>query len=636
MVISGIILLGIGVIYSINIPLIAAGIAVLYLFLQRQNVALLGSGLSRLLGALFLYTTFLAAVSAVADLLYGDFKITFAPLLVIVLLTVSTGLYRIFFPKEKIPHAMRDSFFGRIDILSVVMALGVMAAIVLPPFMRYGVDGGILGQINANVDDSVHLAMINDRLHFQQDYYLDNSPETVRAEDKISYPATWHTANAVLIDAAAPHIDTGTQTLVAYVLSKTFWALVFVFFLIRAVLLRLEDLSYKSPAFYFGIGLMLFFSFIAAVSQFLFGFYNFMPQLIALLLLSSFVFNGVPSVQKRDLLLLGSIIVIGGGMVWFLLLPVMAAVLLILLAASFEKNIIKNTISTITQSLRVYPLLYLVLITAILQQVYVATLSSESLGFVESIILAGEVARYSQLLLVTLAVGTVAFLFLRDKKQAQDISSAAWTTALLMIFAGFVLAICLIRTSEPRYYYFKVLSAVVIVLIPFSVAGLVKLFQLLGTRVDVKTQWPIAATVLAMIIISILPSFSATGNVLLYMKGERPTTATSVDAVYKNLQNESAYPNQTTSYKIFYDHRSFPQNFINTMLVKSNQPDSPCFRETLMALINEHSAPSLATNAAKHCTAQQLAIVVPKQEYPFIKELLAKQQLAGAVTLISE
>ena len=629
------VLLVVGIFYSINLLIIGVGITAVYFVLRRLPVPLFGSRLASILGALFLYTTLLAAVSSIADIFYNDFTISFGPLLVLLLLGASAALYHFFPSKQKTTTSLLRHTVDRIDIFSLLIAGTVMGLIVILPFMKYGLEGGILGQVNANVDDSVHVAMINDRLHFQQDFYLDNSPETVRAEDKISYPAMWHTVNAVLIDAVAPHIDTGVQTLIAYVLSKTFWAIIFIYFLARAVLLRLEDVSKSSVSFYFGLGLLLFFSYIAAVSQFLFGFYNFIPQLIALLILSSLVFAKTSLTQKRDLLLIGSIIVIGGGMVWFLLLPVMAATLITLLFCSFEKNALRSTLATITQSLRTYPLVYSALLAAILQQIYIATFSSESLSFIESIILAGEVARYSQLIFVMLAIGVIAYLFLRDKKDS-DINAASWTTAFLMIFAAFILAICLIKTGEPRYYYYKVLSAVVIVLIPFCIAGLVRMFRLLETRLDHRTQWPVAIVILAMVVISVLPAFSSTGNILSYMKGERPTTSSSIDSVFKNLQNESSYADPSVSYKMYFDHRSFPQNFINTMLVKANQPDSPCFRETLGVLINEHSAVGMANTAAKLCTTQKLSIVVPAREYPIIKKLLDEQHTPAHVNLMTE
>lgn len=626
-----------GALYSINLVLVIAGIVAIYYVLRYVAVDPFSSLIARTAAATFIYTLLLAAVASVGDIVSSDFNITLSPLLVLILIGASLALYTRFVrSKSKAIHAAAPSAHTRADIMSILVALIVVIAIVAPPFLRYGVEGGVLAQMNANVDDSVHLAMINDRLHFHQDAYLDDSPETVRAEDKISYPATWHTANAVLINAVTPHLSTGPQTLILYAISKIAWTFIFVFFLARIALSKYSLKDRKSPVTYFYLGLLLFFSYVAATSQFLFGFYNFIPQLISLLILSSLTFSKLSSLQKRDVLLLGSVIAVGGGMVWFLLLPVMAVALIAMLFCSFDKHPFRETLAAIWQSLRSYPLIYVALAAAILQQLYVATMSSESLSFTEGIILSGEVARYSQLFFVMLTIGVAAYLFLWNKKEDADPSPTVWVTAALMLFAGFILAICLIKTQEPRYYYFKVLSAVVIVLIPFCVAGFAKVFQLLGERIDGRAEWPIAAIALSVIVISVLPSFISTGNILSYMKGERPTTSSSIDSVFKNLQPESAYSDSTVSYKLFYDHRSFPQNFINTMLVKANQPDSDCFRETLGKLISDHSALSMADTAAKLCGQRRVSIVVPKHEYPIIQDLFKQRNFPATVTVTSE
>lgn len=631
------ILLLVGTMYSINLFFITAGIAIVYYVVRRWSVVVFSSYLSGILGALFLYTILLAIVCSAVDIFYSDFNIMLSPLLVLILLGASLGFNHLLRRKKSAVSVSKRDTPPLTDILSFSIALIVTASIVTLPFLKYGINGGILGQVNANVDDSVHFAMINDRLHFHQDSYLDNSPEVVRAEDKISYPASWHTANAVLIDAAAPQLDTGPPTLMAYIVSKILWTLTLIFFLARVTLLKLDGKNNKAVAFYFGSGLLLFFSYITATSQFLFGFYNFIPQLISLLILSSLVFNAISHPKKRDLFLLGSFVAIGGGMVWFLLLPAMGAALVAMLFYSFDKHPLRETLITIWQSFRTYPFIYFFLIGAALQQIYITTLSTESLGFIDSIILAGEVARYSQLFLTIVTIGVVTYLLLQDKKKASDMSAAVWVTVTLITFAMFILAICLIKTQEPQYYYYKVLSAIVVVLIPFCTTGFVKAFRLLEERTEYRLLWPLSTAILVVVISSTLPTFSTTGSILSYMKGERPTTSRSIDSVLRNIQPESAYQITPINYKMYYDHRSFPQSFINTMIVKANQPDSICFRGTLNTFIADNSAVSMAITAAKLCDKQHhISIVIPEQEYPIIKRLFEQQSLPNTVSLVRE
>ncbi len=127
------------------------------------------------------------------------------------------------------------------DYVSFGIAVTITCAVALLPIYAGGLSNksSLLNLVNGNVDDAAHIALLNDRLHFNRGilYHADIAGQT---RNPAPYPIGWHSANAVVIKATYPSIKPGTQTLGAYIVSKVFWFFILVFVFVKTIFVFLK------------------------------------------------------------------------------------------------------------------------------------------------------------------------------------------------------------------------------------------------------------------------------------------------------------------------------------------------------------------------------------------------------------
>ena len=583
---------------------------IISIWLSYLPIRIISGTISNILTSIFIQTLLLGAIAMSASLFNPDFPLSISPIALFIVFSLSVIIHLLTHRASiDISFNKKTFSFTRIDFASISIALLVMLVIILPPFLKYGWQGGVLGQINGNVDDSVHLALINDRVHFDQDYFLDNDPFTIRTQDKISYPASWHTGNSIWLIGLFPEVTPGFFTSILYIITKIFWTFVLLFFFTKTILMNTSRFKIRTD--FFIVFLTIFFGYIVAISQYYFGFYNFIPQIIMLFLLSNILLDTSITNNQKKLVLFGAILVFGGGISWYLLIPVLLAILFLIIYTSFSKNNLHNTLKTMFTSIFSYPLLYLILLLSTINCLLISTSSAESLGFVGNLILPGAVIQYTQLFYIGVTLGLALFLSGENKKHLIKTRSSFITIGTLIIFSTFILSIQLVEVQEPRYYYLKIITAIVTLLLPFVIIGFSKIGITTNKVFDHTTSFIIKMSILCVICISSMYLVSGM-DLLRWAKGTRSSDRVassqiieSIEKGYKHNSDLSAY------YTFFYSPNSQSQNFINSLLAKSNSSDSTCFRSTLNILVFQDSLPDMLNNAMKQCQNFNVRFVVP-------------------------
>jgi hypothetical protein len=335
-------------------------------------------------------------------------------------------------------------------------------------------------------DDPVFVKMQNVRIQYDRGVlYQSNASGLIYGGD--TYPPGWGSANAVIIKSAYPGIQVGNQTATAYILTKIFW-----FFTLLVVFCRLSFALYdrmskgkstKISLLIMAIGLYVIGRVYIFTNVYMSGFFSFTPQLLSFLLLTPLMMQIAQkkntSLQKSSIFML-VILAIGGCLSWFLVLPAT----LITVAAIIFKNVITSPqpIRFIQSYAKInYILPIFLLTTATLTQLFIM-LTSHSTGavsFVQGINIPGGVNYYGFDFYLFLTVGLLSFMSITFKSNRDYIKQTLWLAIPLALFAGLILILELITTGEGQYYFYKVVSLLLITFLPLCLAGLSLLVDLL-------------------------------------------------------------------------------------------------------------------------------------------------------------
>lgn len=574
--------------YSLNLLLITVSMVLTYkIITPLLNIGVFNTRALRAVFVFFIYIIILQCVILSSWVLNRNFPLDATPALTVLVMTIAYVyrhyLLKVKFSKEILP-SKKVPLVRLGDIISIVVAILITLLIILPPLISTGAGktSNIIALTSGNVDDAAHLGLLNDRLQFNRGVlYHSDATENVRTAGL--YPAGWHSANAIIIKAIDPTISTGTESLIAYTISKVFWFFVLIFVFSRVIFTLYKTLSNDEPSLPVTLWLTfgsLLFSILFLVDIFRTGFYSFIPQLIAALLLVpiliqlSLLTNESKKYQGTLLLLVAACI--GGGISWLLVLPaLLLAIFLILLdhlRSTKLLHFIKDTTSGVLDNLPLYGLL----LVALIVQAYVmlADHSTGSVSFIQGVLLSGGIGIYKDPFYLFIFIGLALCLLLFRKNSEKAIRYILYVTFSLLLFAGFLYVVQMIYLGKNAYYYYKALDVFTIVVIPIGLVG----FALCIAWLANKRSKSIALAAALTLILVVIQFIGLDATSLTYLKGQRPLSGALNESVYTELKlnaNQKNYNNK--NYIVYYIPGSVEQNDISTMTVKSNKPGGGCF-----------------------------------------------------------
>jgi hypothetical protein len=435
------------------------------------------SQLFEFVAVLFIYMIVLQCVILSSWLIDKNFPLTMAPLLVL-LVVLAIYVYRHFLSNYR-PHQTtlslpKISFIKRSDLLSLMIVVVILPLTLIMPLVEKNIPVNIesfASHAIAGADDTNHLAFFNERLSTNKGI-LENSDTGGSAS---FYPISWHAANAVITKTVLPNIMPGTMSQIAYALSKVFWFIVLVFLFSRVIFMLYEVVTKKSsfPAILWLTSGSFLFGWFFLTNIFTTGFYNFIPQLIAtLLLIPALVQLGLKSKNQPTYSLL-IMLAVGGCLPWVLPLPgFLLTVLFVLLYGMRTKSksyFFKSLVTDIKHNL----LLYILPIVAMIAQLYamLTNRSTESISFVQGILVSGGIVSYNIFFYLFTSVGFAIYIFLTRKRSDASSRYIAYLATSTLLFAGVISVIQLVLLGKNMYYFYKVLDIFTIAVLVAGIAG---------------------------------------------------------------------------------------------------------------------------------------------------------------------
>lgn len=530
------------------------------------------------------YISFLQSVVLVSWLLSHEFPLNTTPLLGLLILCI-VYFYQLLFKSSRVALLQKSHlpFFKISDILSIGVSIFFVSFVIVIPTLR--IDGfhknSFVMAIDDGVDDAAHLGLLNDRLQFNRGVLQGTSiVNNTRLEGASFYPAGWHAANAAVMLAVKPNIQAGTQSLRFYVISKLFWYTVLLFVFVRSIFTVYAVLTKKRLSVPVGIWFVLsslLFCYLFLLHPFRAGYYSFLPQLIVapvfVLTLIQMVQSKPKSILFQKSLPFAVMMLVGGTLSWLLVLPVFALTIILSMIDRIIIIKLKSFLIEFYKGLIRYLPLYILMVCAVLAQLYTSSASTVSVSFINGILMPGGIAIYNPLFygFILLGIGLATLLI---KKEATVIIKSIFNYLLVsLLFAGVIFSIQLYMLQENLYYYYKTLDTFTIVAIVLSLVGFGYFINWISEHRN-KSLAVIFAVLLPLSALLFIPSDNSNAS---YIKGERYVSPLVSRSVYSELLLKDTQLNYNKmDYVLYYIKGDERQNDIATMLVKSNKPENGC------------------------------------------------------------
>jgi hypothetical protein len=371
------------------------------------------------------------------------------------------------------------------------------------------------------------------------------------------------------------------------------------------------------------MGCEIMFAFFFLIAPFRLGFYSFIPQLIAVLLLGltlmqlSFV-KGQEAISISRTAALSTILAVGGGLSWFLLLPALCIAVLITVGAKIGS--LRELPKRFLIIIRPYWLLYLLIFASTVVQLYVTLTAQATQPFVSHVDTQGPIEVYSGAFYGCIAIGLLLlFIFLRRSK----VKIATPYLVLTVCLLGLAACIGAIQTYHQYYYgyyYFKVLDAFTMTAIPLAIVGYGSALHHIYKNKSRTIAYLSALSLLFAIFQFVGPNpgypngligASHTGigasEEVSYFKGVRALTPQMNQDVWSELSRSARLSKKHTL--IYYFPQQTSSSEIATLLAETNQPYSQCADVVSSNIHNSANASQLVGYIRHACKNVKVTIV---------------------------
>lgn len=594
--------------------------------------------------SIFFYVLILQAVILISWLFSHDFPLTLSGPLTSIVFVILYCLLRPTFGGISTKQQHTFTATKTKDIVPLVVCLLTFIVFVAFPIHHSKSDGlsGLTVLVNRVIDDPNHLGMLNDKLQFNRGVITGSNAEGHTNTKGVSfYPAGWHSANAVIIKAFDPSIETGAQSLVAYAVTKVFWFLLLVFVFTRTLfclyaVYSKETLSH-AVATWIGLASLLFTGWFL-IDPFLDGFYSFLPQLIIvpLFILSLIQMSYLSKVDGNDFLnslILPALLCMGSALSWLLLLPVFVGALLVYSFTLLRRQKLAKTLKRLISKLPRYVPLLVLLIVPVFVQLLTSQSTGGSVSFLQGILLPGPIQTYPTSFYDFVLIGAGLFIVLALKNIKSDRLQPLLTFLLAIITFTAVLYLLQLYVSQATfYYYFKSLNAFTLAASMMCVVGFAFFIRWVQSKTSQTT-----ALITSLVVALIAVQFVYTKPLMfLYIQGSRATTVTINKEIFHllstNYSQAHYYDKEVT---IFYPSNNPNMNEVASRLLSTNKPYGTCYDSVKSASFSVPPKDFSVSPILRDCSDPQIKITyyTERDSLASMQRKINESNLQGRVTL---
>lgn len=645
LVIAAVLSLALLSLYSLDATIVILSLAVSYAVIQNYlGAKIFDSKLFRFIVACLTYLVFLQLVILLVWVFNHNFPldqcIRLTGLLMIPIYLTERRWGKGFNRTEKTVR-----WFNLSDGLSLLVGLVILGAIFVAPlkqswskYQRIDVPAVSSQYVNTSLDDSSQLSRFNDRFQLNRGvlYDTDRTDQVIHQNTISTYPPSWISANSAIIKAFFPSINVGGQSLVAYIISKSFWLLVLMYLFCKVVfvLYRLFTKHDKklAPADYVWLtGALGYFSYYTILEQFKEGFYAFIPLLISQLLIMAFLLqlgNDKEGDGKLRSLFPLVLLFTNAVLAWILLLPAIAVATL---AIILRRDSVKNLWQSVWQPLKAQALVIGLAIVAVLVQLRVIT-ADTSRTFREGVNDPGAITFHSRWYFVFIFIG-VGLLFGLAVRKAKLLRAISPYLFGLLATALFIYLFQILTIEKPEYYFYKTLNTFLVLALPLAIVGWLCLIRLVNREAEVLTALCVSAGLVLCLPLIIGVDPTNTSN-LSYLKGSRGMSLEDSTFIYNDMDKRAkvAFAERTVD-TLFYVPDDVGHNIIASNIVRSIQKVDGCDSKIFYDMLTSDDDGFYAN--IKDCQTDPLVLVTKPETLEQVKADLRRYEIGSNVTVIS-
>lgn len=586
----------------------------------------------------FCYVILLQCAVLISWLIDSNAKLTSVPGLLFAML-LSVYLCKNYICKRKSVYASEKSIklFNPSDLSAVIVATIISAIIILPPLFicndsqRSAVF--LIANSSNSSDDAAHLGFLNDNIQFNSANILSSRSVDKTRNDSF-YPVSFSSVNSIIIKSVSPKIQSGTQTLFAYVIMKLFWMFTLCYLITRIAFVTYQFLGSEIIKKRIAIAISvisLFFCYLFVIPLSQEGAFSFLPQLISLVLLLPLLMQFGTEKSSRSLQLI-ILVGIGGCLSWILPLPAMALAILAMLAYKVADTKLSTELSSIVAIIRKSALMIIFVYGAVITQflIMISTNNSVSTSFIKGLLIDGGRITESSFYGMFFCIGAVASFMVLTSEKIKKLYPTLFIVISLTAYCCFVFLIQNALANKNTYYYYKLLDTLLCFVAPICIAGFGLIIKKISDNWD---KMGIIILGILTILVFLQTISTSDGYGIYYATGYRPLSAKISQVVVDELSNRMSIKNYyEPEYSIIY---TAPNNKIEnkhaTKLIKSNKPSSDCYNDLEGTIYSSTSIYTVLDIISTSCKGYNINILTNKASYSAFLSAINDEKLYATV-----
>jgi hypothetical protein len=230
------------------------------------------------------------------------------------------------------------------------------------------------------------------------------------------------------------------------------------------------------------------------------------------------------------------------------------------------------------------------------------------------------------------ATGFIFGLIFAKRQAVYRFNKLFIPTICLLALASIIYMVQLTHAREPAYYYFKLMSVIMIIVLPLALVGYGLGLEKLKGRLKLATALP----ALVVLLLLLIPQLTEKPS-LMYLVSFRDASKQLGDSIYSQLQQSPIGNYWDKSYTFYYIPAKPFQNDFGTTLAKVDKPNSGCFNTTRAVLDFKGDYQGGASDIKRDCKGKySLRIITTPDRVKELTTITNKRGLASTVTIIAQ
>ena len=186
----------------------------------------------------------------------------------------------------------------------------------------------------------------------------------------------------------------------------------------------------------------------------------------------------------------------------------------------------------------------------------------------------------------------------------------------ILLLSSIVYFIQITKIGQTAYYYYKIMSVAMIIILPLAIVGYSFGLEWLTKKINYTSKTIILISIIFIMLI--IPQLTDTQS-FRYWIGDRVVSSALNESIYQHIRRISNTKHYFDGNYTFYYLANEPlQSAIGTMMLKASKPDSSCFNVVNYSVNIRMSLPFDTQSIGAACTNGYHVTIITDPTYSII------------------